>query len=138
MQNSSMKNEHLKTTILGLFVVTMMACNPKIKGDIHINGKPFEGTACRSGQVYGFSGVEVSNKAGQKLRLMLNVDGTCDAALFAPGSSQGYALGPCGTLVIQSQSSRINSVLNIKGTANLSCASKEYTIAGTVHFENCH
>jgi hypothetical protein len=73
-----------------------------------------------------------------RLRLLANADGTANAALFAPNAARGDLLGPCGALGTQAQKSRINSIVNLMGTAELSCEALGHKISGKVSFENCH
>jgi hypothetical protein len=39
---------------------------------------------------------------------------------------------------MKTQSSRINSIYNIEGTANLMCQTAARRMEGAVQFENCH
>jgi hypothetical protein len=103
-----------------------------------VDGAPFTIKQCRSGQAFGFSGIELTDASGNRLRLLANADGTCSAALFKGNSLTGDRLGQCGTLAMEAQSSRINSIVNVKGTAKLLCEAVNHKVTGTVEFENCH
>ena len=119
-------------------VFLLTGCTAKINSTLQLNGQPFVPTGCRSGQAFGFSGVEFTDKDGVRLRLLANADGTCSAALFKAGSAKGDAFGPCGTLAMKTQSSRINSIHNLEGAANLMCRAAARKIEGSIQFENCH
>ena len=119
-------------------VFLLTGCTAKINSTLQLNGQPFVPTGCRSGQAFGFSGVEFTNREGVRLRLLANADGTCSAALFNGNGAKGDGFGQCGTLAMKTQSSRINSVYNIEGTANLMCQAGGRKIEGRIQFENCH
>jgi len=126
------------TVFAGLVLLILVGCKSKVSGTLQIDGKPFDVQQCRSGQAFGFSGVEFTDTNGRRLRLFANPDGTSAAALFGSGSTSGDRLGECGTLTMEAQSSRINSIVNVKGSAKLSCASGAHKVTGNVEFENCH
>ena len=121
-----------------LVALTLVGCQSKVTGTLEVDGSPFAVQQCRSGQAFGFSGIELSDAAGNRLRLLANADGTCTAALFKGGSATGDRLGECGTLTMEAQSSRINSITNVQGTAKLSCEAVNHKVVGNVAFENCH
>jgi len=129
----------MRTRVLvAVCALAIVACKAKLAGHVTLDGASFEPTACRSGQALGFSGVELSDASGRRLRLALNVDGTTTAALFAAGAAKGDNLGACGTLVLQPQDSRINNVQNMEGTAKLSCKGAGHDLSGELEFANCH
>jgi len=113
-------------------------CSNKLGGDLKVNGEPFAPNACRSGQVFGFGGVEVTGAGGRRLRVLQTPTGEAQVVLFAPGTAVGSDLGVCGTISISDQNSTINDVKNIQGKAQLSCAADGITIEGSLAFENCH
>ena len=121
-----------------LVAVAVVSCQSKVTGTLEVDGSAFAVQQCRSGQAFGFSGVELTDSAGNRLRLLANADGTCTAALFKGDSPTGDRLGQCGTLAMEAQSSRINSITNIKGTAKLACEAVNHKVMGNVDFENCH
>ena len=125
---------------LGVLIclVALISCQSKITGRLEVDGSPFAVQQCRSGQAFGFSGIELTDASGKRLRLLANADGTCTAALFDGNSPTGERLGQCGTLAMEAQSSRINSIVNIKGAAKLACETVNHKVIGSVEFENCH
>jgi hypothetical protein len=118
--------------------LALVSCQSKVTGTLEVDGSPFAIKQCRSGQAFGFSGIELTDASGNRLRLLANADGTCTAALFKGGSPTGDRLGQCGTLAMEAQSSRINSIVNVKGIANLACEAVNHKVTGKVDFENCH
>lgn len=123
---------------LCLVLLALAGCHAKVTGTLQVDGTNFAVQQCRSGQAFGFSGIELTDAAGRRLRLLANPDGTCTAALFSGNSATGDRLGSCGELTMEAQSSRINSINNLKGAANLTCEAGGHKVAGNVEFENCH
>jgi hypothetical protein len=126
------------TVFICLVALALVGCQSKVSGTLEVDGSPFAIKQCRSGQAFGFSGIELTDATGQRLRLLSNADGTCAAALFKADSATGDRLGQCGSLTMEAQSSRINSITNIKGTAKLACEAATHKVAGSIEFENCH
>jgi hypothetical protein len=124
--------------LICLGALALAGCTSKITGTLEVDGSAFEVKECRSGQAFGFSGIELTDAGGRRLRLLVNGDGTCTAALFKGDSTTGDRLGQCGALDIQAQSSRINSITNVMGKAQLACEAVGHKVAGNIEFENCH
>jgi hypothetical protein len=121
-----------------LIFLLLIGCQPKFSGELQVDGAAFTPAECRSGLALGFSGVQFADAGGRRLRLIANADGTTNAALFAPNAPRGDNLGACGTLVMHAQSSRVNSITNQMGTADLSCQAVGHKVSGKLAFENCH
>jgi hypothetical protein len=121
-----------------LALLALVGCTAKVTGTLQVDGTTFAVQQCRSGQAFGFSGIELTDGTGRRLRLLANPDGTCTGALFSGDSSTGNRLGQCGELTMAAQPSRINSITNLKGTAKLNCEAGGHQVAGNVEFENCH
>jgi hypothetical protein len=124
--------------LICLATLSLVGCQSKVTGTLEVDGSSFAVQQCRSGQAFGFSGIELTDATGRRLRLLANADGTCTAALFKGDSPTGDQLGQCGTLTMEAQSSRINSITNVKGTAKLACEAVTHKVAGNLEFENCH
>lgn len=124
--------------VICLAALVLLGCQSKVTGTLEVDGSSFAVQECRSGQAFGFSGIELTDATGRRLRLLANADGTCTAALFKADGATGDRLGQCGTLTMEAQSSRINSITNVKGTAKLACEALNHKVAGNVEFENCH
>jgi hypothetical protein len=124
--------------LICLSALALAGCTSKVTGTLEVDGSAFEVKECRSGQAFGFSGIELTDAGGRRLRLLVNGDGTCTAALFKGDSNTGDRLGQCGALDIQAQSSRINSITNVMGKAQLACEAVGHKVAGNIEFENCH
>ena len=118
--------------------LALAGCTSKVTGTLEVDGSPFAVEECRSGQAFGFSGIELKDATGRRLRLLANGDGTCTAALFKGDSPTGDRVGQCGTLEMQAQSSRINSITNVMGKAQLACEAVGHKVLGGIEFENCH
>jgi len=104
---------------------------------LQVDGTNFAVAQCRSGGAFGFYGIELTDANGRRLRLFGVPDGTCNAALFNGNSATGDLIGKCGILTITTQSSRINSIHNVQGTARLECETGGHKVAGNIKFENC-
>ena len=124
--------------LICLAALALVGCTSKVTGTLEVDGSAFDVKECRSGQAFGFSGIQLTDATGRRLRLLVNGDGTCTAALFKGDSATGDRLGQCGPLEIQAQSSRINSITNVMGKAQLACEAVGHKIAGNIEFENCH
>lgn len=124
--------------VICLAALALVSCQSKVSGTLEVDGSPFAVKLCRSGQAFGFSGIELTDETGRRLRLLANADGTCAAALFKGDSPTGDRIGQCGTLTTEAQSSRINSITNVRGKAQLACEAGNHKIAGNIEFENCH
>lgn len=124
--------------IAAALLALSLACAGVIEGNLTLDGQPFNASTCRSGTPSGFTGVDLIDDAtGDKLRVAQQLDGTANVLYFPGGAGTGTDLGTCGTVLVTTQNSTINDVVNVMGDANLSC-SGAYTVAGQMHFENCH
>lgn len=117
---------------------SLFACSNELKGEISVDGKSFVLDSCRSGQVYGFAGVEVVSKEGAKLRLMQTPAGEGVAYYIPAGETTGVELGKCGAFTFSPQNSTINDVKNVEGKADLACEAAGHSVKGSFAFSNCH
>jgi hypothetical protein len=129
--------------VVAILVAVLVAvgaggCSAKLSGNLTVDGEAFKPTACRSGEALGFSGIELSDAGGRRLRLAAGADGRPTAVLFASSQNTGDVIGVCGSLEMKAQSSRINGIMNVMGTAQLACAGDGHEIGGNLTFENCH
>ena len=127
-----------RRALLLVAALPLAACHAKITSDLHVDGAPFAIAECRSGAAFGFSGLQLADASGRRLRLMQMVDGSTAVAIFPPAAERGDRLGACGTLTLQTQNSRINNIQNVKGEATLDCNAVGHQVVGHVAFENCH
>jgi hypothetical protein len=126
-----------KTTLL--LALILPACQARVQSQLVVNGTPFVASSCASGAPFGYSGVELADAAGQRLRLSSALDGRFSGAYFAPGENLGDALEACGSFRLERGTGVINGVRNLDGEAVLSCATaRGHRIQGSVRFENCH
>lgn len=127
-------------SLMASFLV-MTACTSQVTGSLQVDNAPFAlvPEKCRSGAAFNYSGIQLEDTKGRRLRLHALPDGNCTATLFPKESEQGITIpGPCGPLQMQTQSSRINSILNVEGSATLSCEGAGHKISGRISFKNCH
>ena len=114
------------------------SCAAHVSSTIQVDGALFSVSTCRSGQANGFSGVELADQRGQRLRLAQNLNGTLDAVYFPSGSPTGKNLGACFTMNTQTGVGVVNGVRNVEGSAVLSCSTERHQVSGSVQFKNCH
>jgi hypothetical protein len=82
-----------KYWIGAFFAVSALAgCTAKINSALQLNGQPFVPTTCRSGQAFGFSGVEFTDQDGVRLRLLANADGTARRRSSKPAALRATRL----------------------------------------------
>jgi len=125
-------------TLWAFLSVMVVACSAHVSSNLQIDGTPFSPKSCRSGQASGFSGVELADPRGQRLRLVRLLDGTFQAVYFPSGSETGESLGACGSMSLREGSGVINGVRNVEGGANLHCDTSKYKVTGRVEFGSCH
>jgi len=124
--------------LVGLVAALSLGCSAKLSSDITVGGEKFEPTECNNGVSFGFMGVQLKDKAGRRIRLAPNADGTVAVMLFDKGQDVGNTVPSCGTMQLQQQNSEINGVKNVKGKATLACGEGPGEIKGSISFENCH
>jgi hypothetical protein len=118
--------------------LVLIACTNKLSGELDVAGSKFVPESCRSGQALGFSGVELTAKDGRRIRVAQTASGDGFAIFFGPEDVSGTELGRCGPFQLETQSSTINNIRNVKGTAKLDCGTADIKVSGSVTFENCH
>ncbi len=127
----------LPTALAGsLLLVVALGCAGVVTGDVTVDGQPFTLASCSSAAPEGLSGVYLIDGTGNRLRID-HLPGDEARVTYLPAGGTPVDLGACGTVTVQDQNSEINGVTNVMGDAELSC-SGAHTIAGAVHFENCH
>lgn len=124
------------TIVLATF--SLSACSNELKGELSVDGKAFVLDSCRSGQVYGFAGVEVVSKESAKLRIMQAPTGEAVAYYIGAGETTGVELGKCGSFSFSPQNSTINDVKNVEGKGDLQCEAAGHSVKGSFSFSNCH
>lgn len=133
-------HRRLRLFLLGS-LFTIAACTAQVTGALQVDHAFFAlvPEKCRSGAAFNFSGIQLEDAQGRRLRLHALPSGDCVATLFAPESGHGVTIpGSCGPLLMHAQSSRINSILNVQGSATLSCEGAGHRISGSISFKNCH
>ena len=114
------------------------SCLARTEGDLRMDKQKLDLTECRSGEIYGFVGVEFVSSNGAKVRVATSPSGAGQVFAFAPGAMNGTDLGMCAKLVVERQSSKVDKVTNVKGRATIDCNAKNREVLGEVAFENCH
>ena len=128
----------IKCLSFSLLLLLLPACSNELKGDVTVDDQGFELSSCRSGEVYGFVGVELVSKQGAKLRFAQTPTGEAFAFYIPVGESTGVEIGKCGAFQVSQQSSTINDVKNVEGKGQLDCSAAGHTLKGSFSFSNCH
>ncbi len=127
-----------KLLSLALLSCALFACSNELKGEVTVDGEAFVLDSCRSGQVYGYVGVEVVSKTGQKIKIAQLLSGESSVYYFPAGQPTGVELGACGPFQVVTQSSTINDIKNVEGEATLDCERGGHVLKGSFTFSNCH
>ncbi len=137
-RSGSIRRAHVALGLGLLGAVVLLGCTNKLSGELDVAGSKFIPESCRSGQALGFSGVELTAKDGRRIRVAQTASGDGFAIFFGPDDVSGVELGRCGPFQMETQSSTINNICNVKGTAKLDCGTPEIKVSGSITFENCH
>lgn len=122
--------------LLSATLLVCLSCRAKLSSALQIDGKAFTPTSCRSGQVNNFMGVDLIDDTGLTLRLVQSPALESSAILIVGDNVS--ELGECGKMTSQRQTSSVNEVFNIEGSATLECKDEKHSVSGSVTFANCH
>ena len=132
-----------------LIVVIASGCVAHVTGNLQIDGTPFVVAQCRSGQRFGFVGVELADRDGRRVRLDITGQeqlhwyatpphrGEAVMSVTEPGQDEWKVVGACGPMNAEDGGGK-GMMKRVEGEALLSCESKEHRISGTVQFGNCY
>ena len=126
----------LSLATLAVVLACTIGCQAELSGDLKIDGKAFTPSSCRSGQVNGFAGVDLTDEGGRTLRIVQTPTTQPQAILLE--SQQVVDLGQCGSMALERQNSVVNDITNVMGSATLKCDAAGRTVEGTITFKNCH
>ena len=124
----------MRKALLFALVTAAAACSNKLEGELTVHGETMKPTACRSGAVYGFFGVELTDAEHHVVRLLAKPDGSNDAIVMGGAEAGATTDHDCMQIHVSQQNSTINSVRNVEGEATISCEN----VKGHVTFANCH
>lgn len=127
---------YVELLAIAVLVFGPTACFSEINAALTIDGQAFVPTTCSSGEHDDFIGVDLMDDSDRVLRLAQSPTNQTIAIWLA--DTETIEIGPCGTMSIQRQGSRVDDITNIEGSATLECKANEHAIAGTVSFKNCH
>jgi hypothetical protein len=125
-------------TLAICLMLAFAGCAAHVQSSLQVDGAPFSPSTCRSGQASGFSGVELADDQGRRLRLAQNLNGTPAGVYFPAGAPIGEDLAGCFTMSTQTGVGVVNGVRNVEGSALLSCRTERHQVSGSVQFKNCH
>ncbi len=110
----------------------------KFEGTLQVDDSEFIAQKCSSGNALGFSGIELADAGGRRIRAISDpISAEAKVALFNPAQT-AVELGPCAKLEMYPQNSTVNGTKNQQGTVTFSCTNGQHKIAGTMQFKNCH
>lgn len=126
------------STLALLLVSTIgtIGCQAELTGDLKIDGQTFAPDSCRSGQVNGFAGVDLTDGDGPTLRIVQSP--TNEPQVIVLDGQLAADFGQCGTMSIERQNSTVNDITNVMGNATLKCEAAGRSVEGTISFKNCH
>lgn len=124
--------------LVPLAILLLGACSNELSGRLTVDGQPFVFDGCRSGRVFGFTGVVLEAADGRRVGIVQTPTGNPDVVVFAAGAEVGQKIPECGSFTVQNQNSTINDVRNVEGRAKLQCRGGGHEIEGEVTFANCH
>ena len=111
----------------------------EVTGNLLVDGSTFTINKCRSGQVFGFYGIQLSDATGRRLKVIEDqTDGKVTVSLFPANQDTGDILGNCVALHMRLQNSRVNYIANVGGAATFDCGTGNHKVVGDVNFTNCH
>jgi hypothetical protein len=140
----------MRFTIVGWMLLIVGCTTPRVVGSLEVDGRPFAPTDCRTGARYRYTGVELGDTSGRRLRASIGPrrfslvhpsppdTGVPLVTVLEPGDeSGGQPVGYCGSLTVGEEMSKM-PLRDVEGKADLSCRSDQHSVVGHVEFENCH
>ncbi len=125
----------------GIFAIIINVMETEVSGTLSVTrgNESFEFVPddCRSGQPFGFFGVDVTDQKGQVVRLMNDpVRGPIVMVQRAGGSARPLPLSDCETVevTVVHTNTTINDVRALDGSARLKCPG----VRADLSFGNCH
>lgn len=123
--------------LIGFFVHSIV--KNQLVGTIQLDGSEFKVQSCRSGSVFGFSGLQLGDIDNRRIRVIVDPSsGATKVALFNPSQTAGEELGLCAKLEMIPQNSNVNGIKNQRGNVTFSCTNGKHNLTGTMQFKNCH
>jgi len=110
------------------------AAESHVDGPISVNAAPFSPSRCLSGQLAGFSGVDVLGIDGSRLRLVQEADGSGTVVQTGMGATPVTMKG-CGRIEVRPTGAMVDGVRVVRGTAQLDCTAGDLHVAGDVTFQ---
>ena len=126
--------------LLPVFVFSL-ACaglEPDVGGTLlAIDGEAWTATACQSGEVFGFEGVQLEGADGRRVRLHVQPDGKAEVIVMQAGQTTGTSLGACAEVAFERTGLTINDVVALEGGGQVACTGGEVSVEGEVAVSNC-
>lgn len=124
----------------GIAALIFYSLGTEVTGSLELEGQrplAFVPSDCRSGQAYGFFGVDVVDESGQAVRVISDpVHGPIVMVQRQAGQSERLALTGCRTLdvKIQRTNTTVNDIRVLDGSAHLDCPN----VKANLTFTGCH
>jgi hypothetical protein len=126
--------------ILGVGLLVMLGgCQNKFAGNVQLDGTEFVAKHCENGIKVGFSGVQLDDASGRRLRVINDITtNSVKVAVFPKADGPGENLDGCTTLKQHTGTGIVNGVQNQEGTVTFTCDAGGHKLSGTLEFKNCH
>ena len=124
----------------GIAALIFHSLSTEVTGTLELTGDrrlAFVPSDCRSGQAYGFFGVDVVDDAGHAVRVISDpVQGPVVMVQHQPGNTERLALTGCQTLDVRIHrtNTTVNDIRVLDGSAHLECPD----VKANLTFAGCH
>jgi hypothetical protein len=106
----------------------------KVDGTLHSDGVDFPIDHCSSGQLGGFSGIELTS-GSRKIRIVSEVDGKTTVIYFPDLDGEGVVMRDCAHISLSATGASFNFVTVVTGTANVDCRAPYLHLDGALSFQ---
>jgi hypothetical protein len=110
------------------------ATAPKVEGTIHVEEADFPVEHCSSGQIRGFSGIDLTS-GRRRVRIVSELDGKTTIIYFADQDGEGTVMRGCAHLSLKPTAASVNFITVVTGTAEVDCRAQDVHVDGALTFQ---